>query len=224
MKRILVGVVIVVNLFIVSHAQAICTGAVFNDVDVNTVGEFFCDFIERFRALEITSGCVADIPRTLENEAQYCPNDNVTRSQMAVFVTRAIEKVTTKTPQQIALLKWYEVNQSAQFFPGGSQPWAMAFDGAHIWVTNRISDNVIKLRASDGANLGTFVGFSSPRGIAFDGANVWVTNVNENNVTKLRVSDGLNLGVFTVTDPFGIAFDGANIWVTNFGIGSVSKL
>ena len=77
----------------IGSAQAVCTGAVFNDVNINTVGEFFCDFIERFRALEITGGCVADDPLTLENEAQYCPGDNVTRSQIAVFVTRAIEKV-----------------------------------------------------------------------------------------------------------------------------------
>jgi hypothetical protein len=96
MKKTLVVVVILVNLFTITHVQALCTGAVFNDVNVNTVGEFFCDFIERFQGLGITGGCMGDDPGTLQNEAQYCPDLNVTRSQIAVFVTRAIEKVTVK--------------------------------------------------------------------------------------------------------------------------------
>ena len=41
--------------------------------------------------------------------------------------------------------------------PGvGSLPFGVAFDGANIWVTNCRSNNVTKLRASDGASLGTF--------------------------------------------------------------------
>ncbi|OGP80368.1 MAG: hypothetical protein A2V86_00580 [Deltaproteobacteria bacterium RBG_16_49_23] len=224
MKKTLVVVAILVNLFNVSSAQALCTGQVFNDVNINNVGEFFCDFIERFRGSGITGGCVADDPLTPQNEAQYCPGDNVTRSQMAVFVTRAIEKVTSKTPQQIALLKWYEVNQTTQFSVGNG-PNRIAFDGANIWVTNRDSNNVTKLRANDGTNLGTLAVGLGPGVIAFDGANIWVANQLSNNVTKLRASDGIILGTFAVgTGPIGMAFDGANIWVTNSVSNSVSKL
>jgi hypothetical protein len=58
------------------------------------------------------------------------------------------------------------------------------------WVTIHFGDSVTKLRASDGANLGSFpVGFR-PWGAAFDGANLWVANTGTNNVTKLRASDG----------------------------------
>ena len=61
----------------------------------------------------------------------------------------------------------------------------MAFDGANIWVTNVGSNNVTKLRASDGTNLGTFPVGGNPPGVAFDGANIWVTNSNSGTVTKL---------------------------------------
>ena len=224
MKRILVAAVILVNLFTVSHAQALCTGQVFNDVNINTVGEFFCDFIERFRGLGIAGGCVGDDPLTPQNEAQYCPGDNVTRSQMAVFVTRAIEKVTAKTLQEIALLKWYEVNQTAQFSVG-TGPRGIAFDGASIWVANSGSNNVTKLRANDGASLGIFAVGNIPNSIAFDGANIWVANSGTSNVTKLRANDGTSLGTFAVGNfPRGIAFDGANIWVANFSSANVTKL
>ena len=38
----------------------------------------------------------------------------------------------------------------------GPYPVGVAFDGANIWVTNPEYNGVTKLRASDGANLGTF--------------------------------------------------------------------
>jgi hypothetical protein len=100
-----------------------------------------------------------------------------------------------------------------------------------MWVSNTGSNNVTKLRASDGANLGTFPAGSAPEGLAFDGVNIWLANATTNTVTKLRASDGANLGSFSVgVQPFGVAFDGANIWVANSDLsgnpaqGTVSKL
>jgi hypothetical protein len=52
------------------------TGAVFTDVPA---GSFAADWIERFAAEGITSGCGA---------GRFCPNDAVTRDQMAVFLLR----------------------------------------------------------------------------------------------------------------------------------------
>ncbi|MEO8435804.1 MAG: hypothetical protein ABI596_12970 [Pyrinomonadaceae bacterium] len=41
----------------------------------------------------------------------------------------------------------------------------IAFDGAHIWVTDSGSDTVIKLRASDGVVLATFTVGNFPQGV-----------------------------------------------------------
>ena len=41
-------------------------------------------------------------------------------------------------------------------FEVGRRPEAMMFDGNNIWVANQQSDNIMKLRPSDGTNLGTF--------------------------------------------------------------------
>ena len=126
--------------------------------------------------------------------------------------------------QQIAILKWFGAGKAASFSVGSS-PFGVAFDGADVWVTNSSNNNVSKLRASDGATLGTFSVGSSPVGVAFDGADVWVTNNGSNNVSKLRASDRATLGTFSVgSTPFGVAFDGANVWVTNQGSNNVSKL
>jgi outer membrane protein assembly factor BamB len=91
----------------------------------------------------------------------------------------------------------------------------LAFDGANVWVANGGSNNVTKLRASDGKNLGTFTVGTAPNAVAFDGANVWITNVTDGTVTKLRASDGKTLGTFSDggVGGFGIAFDGVNMWI-----------
>jgi RHS repeat-associated protein len=114
---------------------------------------------------------------------------------------------------------------SAVQIPVGTYPLGVVFDGINIWVANDLSDNVTKIRPSDGSVLGTFAAGSSPWGIVFDGANIWVTNNGTNTVTKLRASDGVILGTFAVgTYPEGLAFDGANIWVANRFSNSVTKL
>ena len=85
----------------------------------------------------------------------------------------------------MALLRWYEANESGAMFLVGPQPQGVAFDDANIWVANSDSDNVTKLRASDGQNLGTFDVGNLPVGGAFDGANIWVTNSLDDTVSKL---------------------------------------
>ena len=92
-------------------------------------------------------------------------------------------------------------------------------------MTNEGSNNVTKLRASDGNTLGTFVVGPGPTAAAFDGTSIWVTISGSASVTKLRASDGAVLGTFGLgTNPFGVAFDGANIWVSNLFSHTVTKL
>jgi DNA-binding beta-propeller fold protein YncE len=64
-------------------------------------------------------------------------------------------------------------------FPVGHGPVDLVFDGANIWAANGLDGTVTKLRASDGANLGSFpVGTptmqAGPLHLAFDGAHIWV--------------------------------------------------
>jgi hypothetical protein len=127
-------------------------------------------------------------------------------------------------PLQIATLHWYQANTSATFTVG-DQPRGIAFDGTNIWVANEGSTTISKLRASDGALIGTYEDSPNPVGIAFDGANIWVTHPGYNSISKLRASDGSLIGTYQVgSNPESIAFDGANIWVVNQGNNTVSKL
>ena len=60
--------------------SASCTG-MFSDVNAATVGDTVCSFIEQFAAEGITGGC---------GNGKFCPNDPVTRGQMAVFIEAAL--------------------------------------------------------------------------------------------------------------------------------------
>jgi hypothetical protein len=71
-----------------------------------------------------------------------------------------------KNSQQIATLHWYAANETTTFAVG-TFPFGIAFDGANIWVANGGTNTVEKLRANDGAVLGTFGVGQSPVGLAF---------------------------------------------------------
>jgi len=146
-------------------------------------------------------------------------------------------------PLKVALLKWYKANVVTTF-PTGTEPVAIAFDGENIWVGNNVSATVNKLRANDGAPLGSFSVWD-PNGICFDGANIWVTSYRlgygrggskpeangekrvgmDNTVSKLRASDGKVMGTFnTGQGPQWPTFDGEHIWIPNSVDNTVSKL
>ena len=65
-----------------------CAGNVFTDVTAASVGAPFCGFIEDFAARGITGGCAAGL---------FCPNNPVTRGQMAVFMEAALNATPAAT-------------------------------------------------------------------------------------------------------------------------------
>jgi outer membrane lipoprotein-sorting protein len=117
--------------------------------------------------------------------------------------------------KQLGSLRW-DLLRGQKDFAVGTTPRGVAFDGANMWIVNLGSNNVTKIRVSDGANLGAFPVGIFTIGIAFDGANMWISDATGNILTKLRASDGANLGAFPAgNSPVSVAFDGTNIWAVN---------
>ena len=59
----------------------VCFGYVFLDVNENVMSPAFCGYIERLAADGITGGC---------GGRNYCPNEHITRAEMAVFIEAAL--------------------------------------------------------------------------------------------------------------------------------------
>ena len=132
----------------------------------------------------------------------------------------ACPAVPSLNPLQVPLRRWYK-HLSIPTFPVGPEPTSLAFDGENIWDVD--AGGLTKIRANDGAILGTVRGFASvsqtTRSIVYDGYSLWVASAtNDFAVTRVRASDGTILGKFGPgpAGP-GLAFDGANIWVANGG-------
>ena len=51
-------------------------------------------------------------------------------------------------------------------------------------MANLGSNNLTKLRASDGANLGVFGAGNGPAALAFDGINIWCANMFGGTLTR----------------------------------------
>jgi DNA-binding beta-propeller fold protein YncE len=70
-------------------------------------------------------------------------------------------------------------------YPVETAPVRVAFDGTCIWVANRDSKSVTKLR-TDGTQvgLGSYATGLQPYGLAFDGANIWVANFGSDSLSK----------------------------------------
>jgi collagen triple helix repeat protein len=127
-------------------------------------------------------------------------------------------------PSLVATLRWDKLSVPVGPFAVGTAPTSMAFDGTNLWVVNSGSNNVMKVRPSDGAVLATYPCGNTPQSVAFDGMNVWITNLGADTVTKLRVSDGTSWTFPAGTRPSGILFDGANVWITQDAGPNVTKL
>lgn len=112
------------------------------------------------------------------------------------------------------------------FGASGGDALGLAFDGANIWVAcGDFSRSLMRLRASDGANLGAVTLPVDPFSLAFDGSYIWATTGGDNSVTKVRARDGAIVGEFNAgPSPLKIAFDGANMWVTNPTASTVTKI
>lgn len=70
-------------------------------------------------------------------------------------------------------------------YPVGNAPIRVAFDGTHVWVTNRNDDTVSKIDPATGTIIETYPVGDAPVGLVFDGTNIWVTNQTSDTLSKI---------------------------------------
>jgi hypothetical protein len=192
--------------------------------DVPSSNIFFCSIAEAYFSA-LTNGTDA---------THYSPGANVPREQMAAFVTRTMDQSLKRGSRRGALDQWYTPYPlSLAKTTVGDGPLRVKSDGADLWVTNRDSATISRVRASDGKLLETWTGADYALGVVVARGRVYVTGfadpgcLYEINPTQPAGNVTLianTLGAFSN----GIAFDGLNIWTANTGsgpyTGSVSRI
>jgi len=157
----------------------------------------------------------------------YTPTGNVSREQMAAFVTRTLDQSLLRGKRRAALGQWWtstpHYDQGLGLTVVGSGPFSLTSDGADVWVGNSGSGTVSRVRASDGKLLETWTGATGAQGVLVAMGRVFVAGF-----LGTLAPGGLYMidptqaagAVTTVTTSlgngsFGIAFDGNRIWTTN---------
>jgi hypothetical protein len=134
----------------------------FTDVPSNNI--FFCSIAEAYFSA-LTNGTT---PTT------YSPSDPVPREQMAAFITRTMDQSLKRGSRRAALGQWWRNNLQLTY-PVGNAPQGVASDGADLWIANNGSGTVSRIRASDGAPLGTWTGATGASSVLIAHGLVFVT-------------------------------------------------
>jgi hypothetical protein len=187
----------------------------FNDV---MASPFFCQIAAAYFS-GLTNGTTA---------TTYSPTTEVTREQMAAFISRTLDQSLKRGSKRAATEQWFTPQTAGNLTltTVGAFPQQVKFDGSDLWVSNFTAGTVTRVRANDGSVLGTWSGAQNANGLVCALGKVFITGATTPGnlymldptqapgaVTTLSSSLGGN--------SFGIAFDGTRIWTAN-NSGSVS--
>jgi hypothetical protein len=153
----------------------------------------------------------------------YSPNDNVTREQMAAFVTRTLDQSLKRGSQRAVAGQWWtpQALTASAMTEIGDTPQLAASDGTDIWVANWSSDTVSRVRASDGSLIGTWTGANDARGVLVAAGRVFVTGSTWPEGKLYQIDPTQPPGAVTTltsvlgAGAHGIAYDGSRIWTAN---------
>ncbi len=186
----------------------------------DVAADAFCPFVLEIFTLGITTGT---------SPTTYDPANNVSRLQMAAFLSRSVDGVLKRGSRRAAMDQfWSSQNASVLGLTNVEiGPALLKSDGVDIWVANNFSGSVSRVRGSDGKLLETWTGAPAALGVLVAIGRVFVTGfTTPGNLHRIDPSQPAG-AVTTVAStlgngPRGIAFDGSRIWTANNSGPSVS--
>jgi hypothetical protein len=145
-----------------------CAGAITNVPFTDVGGNFFFCSIAGAYFSGLTSGTT---PTT------YSPSENVLRDQMAAFITRTLDQSLKRGSRRAALKQFWTPTtpEDLTLTTVGTLPVSVESDGADLWVANSASDEVSRVRASDGKLLETWSGATGAMGVLCAKGLIFVT-------------------------------------------------
>ena len=171
----------------------------------------FCAFVLEIFTLGVTTGTTA---------TTYDPASNVTRLQMAAFLSRTVDGVLKRGSRRAALDRFWTSRSSSvlALTTVGPTPTLLRSDGADVWTTH--SDGTVsRVRASDGRLLETWTGAASVYAVLVAMGKVFAAGGSPG--VLYRIDPAQPAGAMTAVasglgdDTRGLAFDGARIWTAN---------
>src|SRR5262249_9439228 len=180
----------------------------------DVAADVFCPFVLEIFYLGITTGTTA---------TTYDPAANVSRLQMAAFLSRTVDGALRRGSRRAALDQFWTSQSSTALglTTVGAGPRLLRSDGADVWVPNSTAGTVSRVRGSDGRLLETWTGATNATAaLAAMGSVLVAANINPGRVYRIDPTQAAGV-VNTVSRGLGgdaesSAFDGARIWTANF--------
>ena len=186
--------------------------------DVSSSSIFFCSIGAAYFS-GITAGTSA---------TTYSPAQDVTREQMAAFVSRTLEQSVKRGNPRAALGEWW-TNQADNLRlntnTGFHNPRFLACDGLTVWASNTEGNSVSRVDIKTGELICTLSGITFPEQIVIVGGFVFVASFQSpGKIYRASIrdtSDGSMIELFSNlgSNPGGITYDGENLWTANSGTG-----
>lgn len=197
-----------------------CSSATFTLPFTDVMGNpFFCSIAEAYFSA-LTNGTTA---------TTFGPAANVTRDQMAAFITRGMDQSLKRGSLRAALNQYWTTQDGSNIAltAVGDNPRLVQSDGADVWVANNDDGTVSRVRGKDGKLIDTWTGMPNPFGVLCARGKVYVTGGIANGtlyVINPQDNGGIASSIASIgNSPQGIAYDGSRIWTANAG-GSVSMI
>src|SRR5262245_10449044 len=197
-----------------SRVLAVC--GPFTDV----AADVFCPFVLEIFYVGITTGTTA---------TTYDPAANVSRLQMAAFLSRTVDGVLLRGSRRAVLDQFWTTQNSTVLgmTTVGMDPQGAKSDGADVWVSGNGDNTVSRVRGSDGKLLETWTGATLATGVLSAMGKVFVSG--QGTPGKLyRIDPTQPAGVVTTvasslgTNPVFLTFDGARIWTGGAGVSIIT--
>ena len=176
----------------------------------DVAADAFCPFVLEVFYMGITTGTTA---------TTYDPTGNVSRLQMAAFLSRTVDGVLKRGTRRAALDHLW--NAATQVTTVGNAPIGVKSDGADVWVANSGSGTVSRVRASDGKLLETWTGSTQGRAVVCAGGKVDVVAATSPNGVLYQLDAFQPAGAVTVVATNlgdvsrAMTFDGTRLWTAN---------
>ena len=177
----------------------------------DVAAEAFCPFVLEIFYLGITTGTTA---------TTFDPSANVTRLQMAAFLSRTVDAELRRGSRRAALDRFWTTKSEAALAltSVGPTPTLLRSDGTDVWTTHS-NGTISRVRASDGRLLETWTGATNAFAIAVAAGRVFAAGGSPGSLYRIDPSQPAG-AVTTVAsnlgfDPRGLAFDGARFFTAN---------
>jgi hypothetical protein len=172
----------------------------------------FCPFVLEIFTLGITTGTT---PTT------YSPNGQVSRVQMAAFLSRTVDGVLKRGSRRAFSDRfWTPQNEASLGLTSiPVNPLGVVSDGADLWIAHSGPGLISRVRASDGKLLETWTGATLAHVVLVAMDSVFAAGSSAPG-RLYRIAPNQPAGTVTTVatigdSPAGIAFDGGRIWTAD---------